>query len=310
MKAIFCSTPAGGGSFYDLCMAGNNPEDTFTKEYLMHYKDNPFYDLREVEAQRKKMSPFVFDQEYENQFIFGSGQVFGDFSFVQFDSWASYRPEDNYYAGLDWSGAGEDSTVLYIVNQYGETCLIYECEEKNTMKQIQELLPILRKWKPLVYSEMNGIGTGPTDYLELEEAKEGTFRLQKVNLTNELKGELVTGFLKDKNTEGTKMKLPTVALCSKLDNQMAMYQALRTKTGKITYSHPKSGGIHDDFVDAMLYAYQALREDSPSKQYDMLGYVDAQDIDSKIAFTQRLAEDLRSAQSMDKETADIIDQIW
>jgi hypothetical protein len=310
-RGIFCSTPGGKNSFYYLYLDGKDPNDTFVKSFKMHYSDNPEYDRRDVDHKKKTMSPYAFRAEYENEFIFGAGQVFGEYKQVQVDHWEPYRDSDTYYAGIDWSAAGKDDTVLFIVNQEGKTASIYVCTEKNTIKQIRELLPILNKWKPLIYSEMNGVGTGPTDYLELEEAKEGTFRLKKITLTNELKGELVTGFNQDKDLEGTKMALPNPDLCSELDHQMAMYEMQRTlKTGKITYSHPKSGDIHDDYVDAMLYAYRALRDENPARQFDILGHIEDDSIDEKIKQTFRLAEDMRDRASMSKEVTELIDNIW
>jgi hypothetical protein len=46
--------------------------------------------------------------------------------------------------------------------------------------------------------------------------------------------------------------LPDVELCSKLDNEMSIYEAKRTGSGALTYSHPK--GLHDDYVDSLLMA--------------------------------------------------------
>ena len=73
------------------------------------------------------------------------------------------------------------------------------------------------------------------------------------NSTNESKQLLVREFLASMK-EGM-IVLPTIYLCSALDNQMALYEVDRSRTGKLTYHHQI--GQHDDYVDAMLLANHA-----------------------------------------------------
>jgi hypothetical protein len=69
-------------------------------------------------------------------------------------------------------------------------------------------------------------------------------------MTNESKNELVSNTLRD--IANSSIVLPTVELCSKLDNQMSTYEVSRTPTGKLTYAHPK--GLHDDYPDSFNIA--------------------------------------------------------
>jgi hypothetical protein len=308
-KAIFASTPRQKNDFYNLCMQGNRLDNPFVREYRMSYLDNPYYDLREIEEKRKSMSPFVFSQEYESEWVFGKGAVFGDFSSIKQNKFAKYDPKDRYFAGTDYAGDGEDSTVITIVNQYGEIALIYEAESNNSVDQVKELAPILDKYKPILWSEVNGLGKPITDMLlDLENQKE-TFKVNKFITTNDSKNELVTSFLRDIHKENTTIRIPDENICPKLDHEMSMFSVSRTQNGSLRYSHPD--GFHDDHVMSMLLAYGCLRDNTEVHQYDMLSYADAmQDVDARIAQTFKLASDFKEDATLSKDDWNLIENVW
>lgn len=248
-RVIAASTPLGRNLFYEWCINGMDEKNTRYKHYYFHYSHNPYYDVEEVEQAKKELPEAIFNQEYLAQFIFGNSVVFGDFSkFQTVKKWQEPKEGEAYYYGIDWSGTGEDSTVLTVMNQSGKVVLIKEIAAGRLKAQAQEVFEIIDKYKAVGYSEINGLGLGATE--ELEDLTDSVFRF---TTTNEKKQEIV----KDLNLSfsDNAIELPTAELCSQLDNQMATYEAKRTATGKLAYSHAK--GVHDDFVDSLLLANHA-----------------------------------------------------
>lgn len=255
-KFILASTPRGKNDFYFKSLEGQDKTNTFIKEYRMSYKDNPYYDLEQLEYERKTMSDQWFKQEYEAEFIFGSSKVFGDFS--EYQTVIKWQDEpiagERYYCGIDWSGEGNDDTIVAIQNQSGKYVHIYKIEEELTPDQVKVIAEIIKKWNCNTFSERNGLGKGGSDYLEQDE-KIGHL-LTKFWTSQDSKSDLVTEFLFD--LRSGIISLPSVDLCPDLDNQMSIYQATRSNNGKLSYSHPN--GAHDDYVDAMLLANKARKE--------------------------------------------------
>lgn len=257
-KIVVASTPRGKNEFYDYCIQGMDNTSTYFKHYRMSYLDNSHYDLREVENARKSMPESVFSQEYEAEFIFGKGQVFGQFSQHQdITAWKPYDESLKYYFGIDWAGDGDDSTVVTIMNSHGEVVYVYESDSTSIPRQVDEIAPILKRYKATGYSEYNGLGKGGTDMVIDAEIANG-YICNKWWTSNESKSDAVSLFLTSLNTGG--VHLPTAELCPKLDNEMSTYEVSRTGSGKLSYSHPKIGGIHDDHVDSLMLAHKALRD--------------------------------------------------
>ena len=250
-EAIFVmsSTPKGKNEFYEEAMKGMDPDNDFVKHYMMSYEDNEMYDLREIEEQRKSMPDIVFRQEYLAEFCFGKSSVFGIFSGGQsLEQWGVPDGKQHYF-GIDNSGDGDDKTVITIMDELGEVSYVEELDDMSIPDQVAALASIIKRWNAVGYSEYNGLGLGTSEYLQLE----CHGRVVKWWTSNESKQELVTNFLYELNSG--KIKLPTLELCPKLDNEMSTYSVVRLQSGKLQYSHPK--GLHDDYVDSLMLANQA-----------------------------------------------------
>lgn len=250
-KVIMSSTPRGRNHFYDVCVKGQS-DDPFYKEYRMIYSDNDNYDKREVEDAKNSTSDFAWKQEYLAEFIFGSSKVFGELSpYQKISKWQVPKLNESYYFGLDIAGDGADSTVLTIVDEEGAVAFIEEIEADTFPLQVRKIAPIIKRYNAVGYAETNGLGGPVVDMLQ-----EVNTQVHDFNTSNKSKQELVTNFIRTMNNEA--IKLPNVELCSKLDNEMSMYEAKRTGSGLLTYSHPK--GLHDDYVDSLLMAYYARNQ--------------------------------------------------
>jgi len=244
-KVILSSTPRGKNHFYNLCMEGQS-SDPFKEEHRMLYTDNSNYDLREVADAKKYKPDSVWRQEYLAEFVFGKGQVFGNFKFAQtISEWGDPQEGVRYTAAIDVAATGDDATVLTIVDQTGKVCYIFEPNDERIPAQADEIIPVLKMWNADCYVECNGLGIGLFDTIALKYDK-----VSKFWMTNERKQQMVTQFLKDL-IDGY-IQLPNIELYPKLDNEMSTYEVSRLGSGKLSYAHAK--GLHDDTVDSMLIA--------------------------------------------------------
>lgn len=248
-KVIAASTPCGYNLFHTWCSNGLDSNNKRYNHYFFHYTDNPFYDIEEVEEKKKELPTEIFNQEYEAKFIKGSSTVFGNFDAYQIlKSYPLYDPTLKYYFGIDWSGTGSDDTVLTIINNEGEIVFIKEFDNDRINDKALDIAGIINEFKGVGYSEVNGLGLGATEIVQFN-----TERCYRFNMSNDSKQQIVTELIKSLGT-GI-IKLPTLSLCSKLDNQMSTYQVSRTATGKLKYEHMKNG--KDDYVDSLLMANSA-----------------------------------------------------
>lgn len=248
-KAVFASTPRGKNDFYTYCVKGMDTSQSFYKHYRMMYTDNEQYDLREVEEKRKIMPEAIFKTEYLGEFVFGKSSVFGDFAKYQLiKNWILYEG-NQLYAGIDWAGDGEDSTMLTIMDAFGKILYMFEPESNNIPEQVNELSLVLKKYNyPITYSECNGLGLGATEMLQLK-----ANNIYKFYMSNTSKNDVVSTFILNMNENG--ILLPTVDLFPKLDTEMVAFVVSRTANGSLTYAHSK--GFHDDSVDSVLIANYA-----------------------------------------------------
>ena len=252
-KVILASTPRGKNDFYKECVKGMS-DDPFVQHYRMSYKDNAKYDLREIEDAKKSMSPELFKQEYLAEFIDGISIVFGSIDKVQnVRTWTKIIEGEKYFFGLDISGDGEDKTVLTVMDSKGKVVLIHEVEATSHPDQARELSKIIKSFGANIvgYGEKNGLGNSLCDLL-----LEDKITVFKWITTNDSKQELVSDLITDINS--VDVGLPTSDLCPKLDDEMSMYMAVRTKTNKLSYTHPV--GMHDDYVDSLMICNKARRD--------------------------------------------------
>jgi hypothetical protein len=245
-KVIVASTPRQKNAFFDMCMLGMNNEARH-KEYRMHWTDNKLIKQEDIDDARKTMPDSIFRSEYLGEFVFGQSSVFGEFVKYQvLKSWQDPVLDKKYWGAIDWSGSGEDSTILTIINEIGDVVYMYECINTNIPEQIEELVPIIKRYNDvLIYSECNGLGLGATEMLQLR-----CNNVVKFWMSNESKNDIVSRF--KINLDKGLLKLPSIDLYPKLDSEMCTYVVTRTNTGKLTYKHEK--GFHDDTIDSLLMA--------------------------------------------------------
>jgi hypothetical protein len=269
LVVVAVSTYQGKNDFWKFIQSGKNPKETMYVSHSLHYSMNPKANIPFIMEQKKKLPKAVFDQEYEGVCVSGSSSVFGSFEKAQtVIKYSEPVNGERYFFGIDWSGTGEDKTILTIIDSKGKTMFIHEVKALETPDQVTELIPIIEKWGACGYGEANGLGASGNQYLR--KASLNVYDLHNDNKTKQL---LVSEILKD--IAENNAQLPEAVVCPELDNEMSLYQAMRTKTGLLTYSHPSGG--HDDYIDSWMIANHA--------RHDNLGQfspVNTEDIYSNI----------------------------
>ena len=99
-RAVFISTPDGRTYFHDLYLLGQDAEEPEWASWQLPTADNPFIAREEIEAARRTLPEWYFEQEYEAKFQSFTGKVYKSFgpgdTFTELDTY----PE--YYGGIDF----------------------------------------------------------------------------------------------------------------------------------------------------------------------------------------------------------------
>lgn len=244
-KLFFSSTPNGlTGLFYDLYLKGINPNETNYTYNYMNFNDNPNRNMDFINAEEMRLPSNRFRQEFLGEFVSDGGDVFQNIDNVLvLDNMIKSIPNAQYYAGIDW-GRSNDNTVLTILNRDREVafCKSYS---GNWNKQLDDIMLILKDYKPIVYAESNGIG----DPL-IDQARKGYSNITPFITSNNSKKEIIENLkmiiLKEE------IKLPSRKANLDLFKELSNYTYSITKTGLISYHH--RDGEHDDFVDSLAIA--------------------------------------------------------
>jgi hypothetical protein len=99
-RAMFISTPSGRNHFYDWFQLGQSGEDEDWKSWHFTTSDNETIDPKEIEAAKRTLSSFAFNQEYMSSFNNAGAGLFKE-------EWVKFGEEPNYgswYIAIDLAG--------------------------------------------------------------------------------------------------------------------------------------------------------------------------------------------------------------
>jgi len=135
-RAIFIGTPKGYNHFYDLFLMGQAGSKTYDSDYISWRKttyDNPYIEVKEIEAAKRTMTESSFQQEFMADFRSNTGKVYKDFDRMvnvipSFDTpsyWTYGRFMDRGWRVPTGVGfvAIDDNDNWYIVDEIYETDL-------------------------------------------------------------------------------------------------------------------------------------------------------------------------------------------
>lgn len=99
-RAMFISTPSGRNHFYDWYQLGQSGEDEEWKSWHFTTADNETIDPKEIEAAKRTLSSFAFNQEYLSSFNNAGSGLFKE-------EWIKFGEEPrngSWYIAIDLAG--------------------------------------------------------------------------------------------------------------------------------------------------------------------------------------------------------------
>ena len=99
-RAMFISTPSGRNHFYEWYQLGQSGDDEDWKSWHFTTADNETIDPKEIEAAKRTLSSFAFNQEYLSSFNNAGAGLFKE-EWIKFDE----QPKDgSWYIAVDLAG--------------------------------------------------------------------------------------------------------------------------------------------------------------------------------------------------------------
>jgi hypothetical protein len=171
-------------------------------------------------------------------FIDSGGEVFENIKDVSIiDAYSGYEVNNKYFGGLDYGSVG-DNSVLTIVDK-NRAVVSLTVHSGDYTKQLDEMLVILKLYKPILYAEANSMGLPNINFL-----KKHYSNVKEFYTTNSSKKDIIEAL--KLAIYKKEIELPSPKLCPILNKELNNYTFSMTKTGLITYHHRP--GEHDDTV--------------------------------------------------------------
>jgi hypothetical protein len=242
--ALLISTPRGKGWFYELFRRGQGQDPEF-RSWNNPSRTNPYLDEALIEAERDRLPERVFRQEYEGEFLEGSGQVFRNVRDCATGTLQDPRPDETYYAGLDLAKV-EDFTVLVIVTRKCEVVFVDRFHRLDWEIQVARIKAATERYHS-PRTLVDSTGQGEPIYESLR--REGV-NAQPYAFTQRSKAALVDqlAILFEKR----KILLPEPRLWPGGIDELESFEYSVTDSENVRTGAPS--GMHDDCVVALALA--------------------------------------------------------
>lgn len=243
---VLTSTPQmKSGRFYDYYRKGIEGMPHHFSVDVSRFDNSYFLTNEQKEQYRESMPSTAFRTEILGEFLNDDEGVFGDYLSCIGEA-TNKLP---YYIGIDWATTGTDSTVMTVMNQYGEVIDIYEYSGMNANDIIFQVSEYINSHKTIrrVLVEKNSIGSVYYDVIKGKLNNQSL--LEAFVTTNKSKRDIVEhlSMLFSKK----QIRIPNNP---KLLNQLSNFVVKMTGNGKdITYEN-SNPNIHDDFVISLCLA--------------------------------------------------------
>lgn len=241
---LIISTPLFmSGEFYEKYMEGIS-ESGIVKSYdWSTYDTSKYLSEEKLEYYRERLSPLRFKSEYEGEFIAEGSYVMGDVKSVI----GERSKKQPLYGGLDWgNGGGNDFSVLVLLDEDACVTEIYAENNLQPTQQIEYFSGIINKRNlNVVEVETNSIGTV---YMDMLQRNTSTY-INGFHTDNESKRRIIEQLI-----TAIQNKAITIPNEPELIRELQHYNVEKTKTG---YTYNGADGVHDDFVLALAFAYDA-----------------------------------------------------
>lgn len=250
-KVLLISTPKGKNHFYNLFnLDGVNPQ-------YKSFKQTSYDGLAakdEIDGARSTLPENVFKQEYLAEFIENGAGVFMNLQVNEAPPQTA-----KYYAGIDL-GRAEDYTVLTVLNDKANVVYCERWRQRTWQSIINEILPILHKYKCNTYIESNSVGDAI-----FEQIQSAYKNVKPFYTSGQSKQEIIEALqVSIQNSEFTILNKDWL----KKEFELFTYEYSKN-TRSIKYSAPP--GFHDDGVMSCAIAYHALKTLKNQGKYFIYG---------------------------------------
>ena len=239
----FLGTPHGKNHFFDLYNLGKSGEDSEWKSFMLRASESGIIPEEQLLASKRTTSEAIYNQEWECEFLEGSGDVFRNWQECGTANASSPKPGHNYICGVDLA-KHQDFTVIVVYDR-ADNSQVYQ-DRFNQIEwpfQKSRLKAIADSYNnaPVV---MDATGIGDPIYDDLIRAGVGVIPFK---LTNESKKDLIEKLSISFEQRRIRI-LPLPETFEELEN--FGYEML--PSGRVVYGAPS--GKHDDIVIAHALA--------------------------------------------------------
>lgn len=214
----------------------------------------------EQKAQYKQVMPKAqFTTEILGEFLDADSVLFEGFRDCISDE---RKPTEKVYIGIDWSaGVGMDRTSISILNQDGQQIDLQYFNDKNTSATVDRIVSIYdsyRRFSPVIYAEMNGVGKPYCDLL-----KDRKIQINEWTTTNKSKTDMVSHLQVAFEQKQISLLADDLQM-----NELSYYEATyNPKTQVVTYNAPQ--GLHDDTVISLGLSWEAYLSRATKGVYNL-----------------------------------------
>jgi len=257
-KVLFISTPRGNNWFKRMFDLGQSPDNPKYASCRMHYAENPYLDLDELEDARRTLPSHIFAAEYEGTFTDSGNTVFSLDTATSFTKWPA--PVGKVYCGIDL-GRANDYTVATFIDSTGNIVDIYRDNQREWASMVSQIVSRLKKYKATAFVEVNSIGDVVHELI-----KKQHFDTHPFVTSNKSKNDAIERLAVDLNNSD--VKIPSETLFAPLWQELSLFEyeySVKNKT--LRYSAPP--GLHDDTVMSLAIANACKNEKKTSGQYSI-----------------------------------------
>jgi hypothetical protein len=244
LKVLFISTPKGNNWFKRMFDLGQDKDQPNYASCRMHYNENPYLNLIELEEARRSLPEHIFKAEYEGTFTDSGQTVFGDLTANQYlGDWK--KPIGKVYCGLDL-GRADDYTVATFIDYKGTVVDIYRENKQDWSEMVKEIMIRIRKWNATVMVETNSIGD-----VIFEMIKKQWQDTHPFVTSNTSKNNIIEALAVDLNN--LEVMIPSQELFGPLSFELSIFEyEYSPKTRTLRYNAPAP--FHDDTVMSLAIA--------------------------------------------------------
>jgi hypothetical protein len=254
--ALLISTPKGKGYFYDLFRRGQGQDPDYAS-WNYPSRMNPHLDPALIEAERARLPERVFRQEFEAEFLEGSGAVFRNVRECARGSFQDPEPGQSYYAGLDLAKV-EDYTVLVVFNSKKQVVFTDRFHRLDWQIQVNRIVAATSRYNR-ARTHVDSTGAGEPIYESLRRA--GVLA-KAYPFTQKSKAALIDNL--SLLLEKRAIVLPRPELWPEGIDELEGFEYSVTDSGSVKTGAPY--GFHDDCVVALALAAWQFTKPEPNRQ--------------------------------------------